>query len=133
MPAYAKCLTEILSKKRKVKETSVVKFIKHCSAILQNKLPQKCGDPGSFTIPYSLGSTKFEKSLCDSGALINLMPFSISGNWRERLEKSVEIGRRDSIPVSLQLVDQTTIIPEEIMEDVLVRGINLCSLWTSLW
>nr|XP_016461065.1 PREDICTED: uncharacterized protein LOC107784447 [Nicotiana tabacum] len=133
MQAYAKFLTEKLSKKRKVMETSVVKFTEHCSSILQNKLPQKCGDQGSFTIPYSLGSTKFEKSMCDSDASINLIHFSISRNWRERLEKSVEIGSRDSIPVSLQLVDQTTIIPGGIMEDVLVREINLCSLWTSLW
>ncbi|XP_070037001.1 uncharacterized protein [Nicotiana tomentosiformis] len=55
MPAYAKCLKEILSKKRKVEETSVVKLTEHYSAILQNKLPQKCRDPGSFTIPCSLG------------------------------------------------------------------------------
>ncbi|XP_075083649.1 uncharacterized protein LOC142167380 [Nicotiana tabacum] len=68
-----------------VEETLVVKLTEHCSAILQNKLPQKCGDPGSFTIPFFLGSTNFEKSLCDS------------------------------------LADQTTIIPEGIVEDVMVR------------
>ncbi|XP_070057750.1 uncharacterized protein [Nicotiana tomentosiformis] len=51
MPAYAKFLTEILTKKRNIEETSVVKVTKHFSAILQNKLPQNCGDPGSFTIP----------------------------------------------------------------------------------
>nr|XP_016479815.1 PREDICTED: uncharacterized protein LOC107801061 [Nicotiana tabacum] len=46
MPAYAKFMKEILSKKRKVEETSVVKLKEHCSAILQNKLPQKYGDQG---------------------------------------------------------------------------------------
>ncbi|XP_019256425.1 PREDICTED: uncharacterized protein LOC109234831 [Nicotiana attenuata] len=45
MPANAKFLKEILTKKRKIEETSVVKLTEHCSAILQNKLPQKCGDP----------------------------------------------------------------------------------------
>ncbi|KAK4708648.1 hypothetical protein R3W88_029573 [Solanum pinnatisectum] len=78
MPAYAKFLKEILSSKRKLEETSVVKIISHCSAIPQNKLPQKC-----------------------------------------------EVGRRawniKSIPMSLQLADQSTIIPEGIVEDVLVR------------
>ncbi|XP_070056320.1 uncharacterized protein [Nicotiana tomentosiformis] len=88
---------------------------KHCSAILQNKLPQKCGDPASFTIPCSLGTINFDKSLCDSGSSINLMPLSIY----RKLEK--EIGEIRSAPISLQLVDQTTIIPEGIMEDVLVR------------
>ncbi|XP_070045483.1 uncharacterized protein [Nicotiana tomentosiformis] len=115
MPAYAKFLKEILSKKQKVEETSDIKLTEHCSAILQNKLPQKCGDLGSFTIPCSLGSTKFEKSLCDSGASINLMPLSI-------FRKFVgEIGEIKSIPVSSQLADQTTIIPEGIVEDVLVK------------
>ncbi|XP_019233296.1 PREDICTED: uncharacterized protein LOC109213911 [Nicotiana attenuata] len=87
MPAYAKKLREILSKNRKVEETYVVKLTEHCSAILQNKLSQKCGDPGSFTLPKLEG----------------------------------DIGEIRSIPMSLQLADQTTIIPEGIVEDVLVR------------
>ncbi|XP_019230575.1 PREDICTED: uncharacterized protein LOC109211491 [Nicotiana attenuata] len=115
MLAYAEFLKEILSNKHKVEETSVVKLTEHCSAILQNKLPQKCDDLGSFTILCSLESTKFEKSLYDSSASINLMPLSI-------FRKSEgDIGEIRSIPVSLQLVDQTTIIPEGIVEDVLVR------------
>nr|XP_016502887.1 PREDICTED: uncharacterized protein LOC107821010 [Nicotiana tabacum] len=72
MPAYAKFLKEIFSNKWKVEETLVVKLTEHCSAILQNKFHQKCGDSWSFTIPCSLA-------------------------------------------------DQTTIIPERIVEDVLVR------------
>ncbi|OIT34883.1 hypothetical protein A4A49_65954, partial [Nicotiana attenuata] len=40
MPAYAKFMKEIFSKKRKVEETSVVKLIENCSAIFQNKLPK---------------------------------------------------------------------------------------------
>ncbi|OIT05912.1 hypothetical protein A4A49_61663, partial [Nicotiana attenuata] len=76
MPSYAKFLKEILSSKRKLEEVSVVKLTEKCSAILQNKLPQKLGDPRSFTIPCTVGGTHFEKALCDSGASINLMPFS---------------------------------------------------------
>ncbi|XP_070030877.1 uncharacterized protein [Nicotiana tomentosiformis] len=82
---------------------------------LTNKLPQKCGDPGSFTIPCSLDTLNFDKSLCDSGALINLMPFSIY----MKLEN--EIGEIRSAPISLQLADQTTTILEGIVEDILVR------------
>nr|XP_016463802.1 PREDICTED: uncharacterized protein LOC107786811 [Nicotiana tabacum] len=77
MPAYAKFLKEILSSKRKLEKTKVVKLNAHCSAILQNKIPKKCGDSGSFTIPCSLGSKNFDKALCDSGASINLMPLSV--------------------------------------------------------
>ncbi|XP_070045547.1 uncharacterized protein [Nicotiana tomentosiformis] len=57
----------------------------------------------------------FDKSLCDSGASINLMPLSI---YRKQ-EK--EIGEKRSALISLQLADQTTIIPEGIVEDILVR------------
>ncbi|XP_070035492.1 uncharacterized protein [Nicotiana tomentosiformis] len=115
MPAYAKYLKEILTKKRKIEETLVVKLTEHCSAILQNKLLQKCGDPGSFTIPYSVETIHFNKSLCDYGASINLMPLSFC----RKLEK--EIGEIRSVPISLQLADQMTLIPEGIVEDVLVR------------
>ncbi|XP_016487295.2 uncharacterized protein LOC107807161 [Nicotiana tabacum] len=114
MPAYAKFLKEILSKKRKVEETSIVKLTEHCSAILQNKLPQKCRNPRNFTIPCSLGSTKFKNSLCDSIASIILMPLSIF----RKLEGDIREIR--SILVSLQLADHTTIIPEGTVEDVLV-------------
>nr|XP_016463268.1 PREDICTED: uncharacterized protein LOC107786323 [Nicotiana tabacum] len=115
MPDCAKFLKQILPKKRKFEETSVVQLTEHCSAIFQNKLPQKCGDPESSIIPCSLGSTKIKTSLCDPGDSINHMPFSIF----RKLEG--EIREIRSIPVSLQLVDQTTIILEGIVEDVLVR------------
>ncbi|XP_070049295.1 uncharacterized protein [Nicotiana tomentosiformis] len=41
MPAYAKFLKEILSSKRKLEETKVVKLNARCSAILQNKISKK--------------------------------------------------------------------------------------------
>ncbi|XP_070057858.1 uncharacterized protein [Nicotiana tomentosiformis] len=115
MSAYAKFLKEILTKNRKIEEISVVNLKEHCNAIFQKKLPQKCGDLGSFIIPCSLGTTNFDKSLYDYGASINLMPLSIY----IKLEK--EIGEIRSTPISLQLTDQTTLIPEGIVEDVLVR------------
>ncbi|XP_070032680.1 uncharacterized protein [Nicotiana tomentosiformis] len=118
MAAYAKFLKEILTKKRKIEETSVVKLTEHYNANLQNKLPQKCGYPGSFTIPCSLGTLNFDKSLCDSGTSINLMPFSIYSKLENKL------GEIRSVPISLQLVDQTTITPERIVEDVFVRVDN---------
>ncbi|XP_070039996.1 uncharacterized protein [Nicotiana tomentosiformis] len=115
MPAYAKFLKKILSSKRKLEETIVVKLNTHCSSILLNKIPQMCGDQGSFTIPCSLGSEKFDKALCDSGASINLMPLSVF----RKLEG--DLGVIKSILVSLQLADQTTILREGIIEDILVR------------
>ncbi|XP_060183121.1 uncharacterized protein LOC132613083 [Lycium barbarum] len=113
MPSYAKFLKDILSSKRKLEEVSVVKLTEKCSAILKNKLPQKPGDPGSFTIPCTLGGAHFEKVLCDSGASINIMPFSIF--------RKLELGEMKDTTVSLQLADQSTKKPQGIIENVLVR------------
>ncbi|XP_070004413.1 uncharacterized protein [Nicotiana sylvestris] len=111
MPSYAKFLN--LSSKRKLEEVFVVMLTKKFSAILQNKLPQKLGDPGSFTIPCTLRGVYFEKALCDSGASINLMPFSIF--------KKLDLGEIKDTSVSLQFVDQSTKKPKGIIENVLVR------------
>ena len=75
MPLYAKFMKEVLSKKRKIAEEGIVNLTATCSAIIQQKLPAKMKDPGSFTIPCSIGKYEFKKALCDSGASINLMPY----------------------------------------------------------
>ncbi|XP_075100112.1 uncharacterized protein LOC142176406 [Nicotiana tabacum] len=113
MPSYAKFLKEILSSKRKLEKVSVVKLIEKCSAILQNKLPQKLGDPGSFIIPCTVGCTHFEKALWNSGASINLIPFSIF--------RKLELGEMKDTSVSLQLADQSTKRSKGIIENILVR------------
>nr|XP_016452659.1 PREDICTED: uncharacterized protein LOC107777182 [Nicotiana tabacum] len=113
MTSYAKFLKEFLSSKRKLEEVFVVMLTEKCSAILQNKLPQKLGDPGSFTIPYTLGGVYFEKALCNSGDSINLMPFSIF--------RKLDLGEMKDIGVSLQFPEQSTKKPKGIIKNVLVR------------
>ncbi|XP_070034281.1 uncharacterized protein [Nicotiana tomentosiformis] len=113
MSAYAKFLKEILSSKRKLEEVSVAKLTEKYSDILQNKLPQKLGDPSSFTIPYTLGGAHFKKALCDSGASINLMFFLIF--------RKLELGEMKDTVVSPQLADQSTKKSKRILENVLVR------------
>ena len=77
MPSYVKFMKDILSKKRRVSDFEIVNLIKECNAILKRKLPQKLKDPGSFTIPCTIGNSIFERALCDMGASINLMSLSI--------------------------------------------------------
>jgi len=97
MPSYAKFMKEILTHKRKLKENEIVMLTEECSAILQNKLPPKLKDPGSFTIPCTIGECYFQKALCDLGVSINLMPFSIF--------RKLGIGEIRPTMVSLQLAD----------------------------
>ena len=77
MPNYEKILKGILSKKRKITEEGIVNLTATCSAVIQQKLPAKLKDLGSFTIPYSIGKYEFKKALCDYVASINLMPLSV--------------------------------------------------------
>ena len=77
MPSYVKFMTDILSKKRRLSDFETVNLTEECSAILQRKLPQKLKDPGSFSIPCTIGNTIFERALFDLGASINLMPLSL--------------------------------------------------------
>ena len=77
MPYYAKFLKELVSNKKKLEEYATISFTKECSAVLQNKLPPKLKDLGSFTIPCTIGTHGIKRSLCDLGASVNLMPSSI--------------------------------------------------------
>ncbi|CAH9118029.1 unnamed protein product [Cuscuta europaea] len=77
IPSYAKFLKGIISNKKRLEEFKTMALTEECSAIIQNKLPPKLKDPGSFTIPCSIGNVGEVRSLCDLGASINLMPYSL--------------------------------------------------------
>ncbi|XP_010247004.1 PREDICTED: uncharacterized protein LOC104590158 [Nelumbo nucifera] len=113
MPNYAKFLKEIISNKRKLEEFEMVKLNEECSAILQNILPPKLKDLGSFSIPCTIGEINFDKALCDLGASINFMPFSV-------FEK---LGLKEPTPttVSLHLADRSIKYPRGVVEDVLAK------------
>ncbi|KAA3484779.1 reverse transcriptase [Gossypium australe] len=55
----------------------IVAFTKDCSAFLQNKLPSKMKDLGSFTICCYNGESYCEKKIFDLGVSINLMPMFV--------------------------------------------------------
>ncbi|KAL5545217.1 hypothetical protein UlMin_009001 [Ulmus minor] len=99
MPKYAKFLKEVLSNKRKLEANEIFLLMEECSAILQRKLPPKLKDPGSFTIPCTIGDFNFDKFLCDLGASINLMPLSIF--------RKLGLGEVKPTTVSLQLADNS--------------------------
>ena len=113
MPNYAKFLKEILSKKRKITEEGIMNLTATCSVVNQQKLPAKMKDPGSFTIPCSIGKYEFKKALCDSGASINLMPLS--------MVQRLSLGELTPTEITSQMVDRSMAQPEGVLEDVLVK------------
>ena len=86
---------------------------KECSAIIQNNLPRKMPDPGSFQIPCTIGSTTFEKALCDLGASINLMPLSVM--------KKLQIQEAQPTRIALQMADKSMKRAYGLVENILVK------------
>ncbi|KAG8500859.1 hypothetical protein CXB51_002880 [Gossypium anomalum] len=113
MPNAMKFLKELLANKRKLDEASHVELNAVCSAILQNKLPNKLKDPGSFTIPCLIGSLDVNNALVDLGASINVMPY--------KMLKQLGLGKSKQARMSIQLVDKTIRFPRGIIEDMLVK------------
>ncbi|OAY51906.2 hypothetical protein MANES_04G047409v8 [Manihot esculenta] len=96
MSSYAKFLKDILSNKR-LEEYETVALIGDCSALLQNKLPPKLKDSGSFSIPCQIGEINIGKTLC--GESVSLLPLPI-------FEK-LKIGDLKPTTISLQLADRS--------------------------
>ncbi|KAL2901193.1 DNA damage-inducible protein 1 [Bienertia sinuspersici] len=110
MPSYANFLKYMLSNKRKNEDNATISLTAECSAILQNKLPKKLGDPDSYSIPVQLGGIEIKRALCDLGASVSLMPLSIC--------KKLHMGELKPTRISLQLADKTVKFPLGILEDV---------------
>lgn len=116
MPSYAKFMKCIFSRKRRLDEFETVALTEECSAVLQRKLSPKLKDPGSFTIPCTIGKMEFNKCLCDLGESINLMPLSVFN------QLGLSVPRPTNI--SLHLADRSVTYPRGIVEDVLVKVIS---------
>ena len=64
-------------------------------------------------MPCKIGQAGMGKALCDSGASINLMPFSVV--------KRLSLGELTPTAMTLKMADKTLAHLEGILEDVLIR------------
>ncbi|GJU55165.1 homeodomain-like protein [Tanacetum coccineum] len=106
-------LQKLVSRKIKIEELSMVKLNPRCSAILQNELPPKEKDPGSFILPCTIGTTTVSNALADLGASISIMTFS--------LFKRLGLGNPKPINMVIEMVDRSMQSPKGIVENVLVK------------
>ncbi|XP_070019319.1 uncharacterized protein [Nicotiana sylvestris] len=113
MSGYAKMMKYLMSRKFDFQDLSTVTLTHTCSAVVTRPIAQKMSDPGSFTIPCTIGSYAFAKALCDLGASINLMPLDVY--------TKLGIGRARTTSMLLQLADRTVKRPTGILDDVLVQ------------
>ncbi|KAG8478126.1 hypothetical protein CXB51_027842 [Gossypium anomalum] len=113
IPRYAKFLKELYTDKRKLTGNEKVSVGENVSAVLQRKMPAKYKDRDMFAIPCKIGHLGIKKAMCDLGASINIMSFSIY--------ESLNAGFLTKTGVIIQLADRSIMHPEGVLEDVLVK------------
>ncbi|KAL0453550.1 UNVERIFIED_CONTAM: Retrovirus-related Pol polyprotein from transposon.6 [Sesamum latifolium] len=104
---------ELCTNKRKLNDKERIIFDKNVSAVINRKLPEKCKDPGMFTLPYIIGNKRIECAVLDLGASINVMPYSIY--------QALNLSTLQDTNVIIQLVDRSYVRPMGLVEDVLVK------------
>nr|XP_027088709.1 uncharacterized protein LOC113710060 [Coffea arabica] len=113
IPSYAKFLKEIMTRKRRLDDRETITLTEECSAIIQNKLPPKLKELGSFSIPCTIGNIEFLKVLCDLGASVSLIPLMVARQLRLHELKRTNI--------TLQLADRSVRYPVRVLENVLIK------------
>ncbi|XP_073133339.1 uncharacterized protein [Henckelia pumila] len=106
-------LKDLLKNKKKLNDLAHVTINNECYAVIQNRLPQKFQDPGSFSIPCNIGQFSIDNALSDLGASINLMPYSLA--------KKLNMGVIEPTIISLKLADLSNKYPRGVVENVLVK------------
>ncbi|GJZ63368.1 reverse transcriptase domain-containing protein [Tanacetum coccineum] len=113
IPNYGKFLKELIRNKHKIEQISAAFLSDEGSAILQNKVPPKLGDPGSFLIPCKFNKTFSCNALADLGASINLMPYSLYAKLSLETLKPTKM--------SVRLADRSFQYPVGIAKNMLVE------------
>jgi hypothetical protein len=120
MPPYSKYMKDIVSNKRKIPSEEISTWLANYS--FNGKVPEKLGDPGIPTIPCSIKNNFVRTALCDLGAGVSVMPFS--------LYKRLDLEKLISTDISLQMAVKSTTIPIGIFENVHVQVANNCLILT---
>ncbi|GKB58328.1 hypothetical protein Tco_0914514 [Tanacetum coccineum] len=113
---YAKHMKDLVANELKTWEDNEVRMNPRCSALLQNQLPPKEQDQGSFILPYSIGRLDFNNALADLGASINVMPFSMY----------THLGMVKLKPISMviEMGNNTKCTPKGIVKNLLIKTIK---------
>ncbi|GKE13474.1 reverse transcriptase domain-containing protein [Tanacetum coccineum] len=116
MPNYGKFLKELISNKHKIEQIYAAFLSDESSVMIQNKVPPKLEDPGSFLIPCNFYKTFSCNALADLGASINLMPYSLYAKLSLETLKPTKI--------SVRLAGRSFQYPVGIAENMLVEVVK---------
>src|SRR3954466_3153874 len=114
LPPCSKYMKDIVTNKRKVPNEAISTMLDNYS--FSGKILEKLGHPGIPTIPCSIKNNYVRTALCDLGAGVSVMPFS--------LYKKICLEKLIHTDISLQMADKSTTVPIGICEDVPVEVAN---------
>ncbi|CAM8981017.1 unnamed protein product [Rhodiola kirilowii] len=117
IPTYAQFMKEIMSGKRKIDGIENVALCEECSAATNQPMPPKLQDSGSFSIPCDIGGFPVRRALCDLGASVSIMPYS--------LYAKLNLGDLCPTNITIRLADRSCRLPRGILKDVPVKVKNL--------
>ncbi|GJZ80367.1 reverse transcriptase domain-containing protein [Tanacetum coccineum] len=113
MPNYGEFLKELVNNKHKIEQILATFLSDKSSAILQNKVPPKLGDLGSFLIPCNFNKAFSCSALADLSASINLMSYSLYTKLSLETLKTTQM--------SVRLTNRSFQYPVGIDENLLVE------------
>jgi len=113
VPAYAKFLKDMCTKKRKTNVPKKVFLEINISELLSGPIPVKYKDPGCPIISCTIGQTEISRALLDLGASINLLSLSVY--------QQLGLGKVRPTRVTVQLADRSVKVPKGKIIDVLIR------------
>ncbi|CAM8986718.1 unnamed protein product [Rhodiola kirilowii] len=103
-PSYARFLKDIVTCRRTIEEVDSISLNEECSTIFQPSMQPKLRDPGSFSISCYIGGVKSERVMCDLGASISFMPYSLC--------RKLNIGEPKPTHMTLRLADRSSRFPK---------------------
>src|SRR3989337_1341489 len=108
-------MKDIVTNKRKIPEAEISTMLANYS--FKGGVPKKLGDLGIPTIPCTIKRSYVKTALCDLGAGVSVLPFS--------LYRRLDLNKLTPTKISLQMAGKSTALPYCICEDVPVVVANI--------
>ncbi|GJT02208.1 RNA-directed DNA polymerase, eukaryota, reverse transcriptase zinc-binding domain protein [Tanacetum coccineum] len=106
-------MKDLVANKLKTEEDYEIRMNPRFSAMLQNQLPSKEQDLGSFILHCSIEILDFNNALVDLGVSINIMSFS--------MYKRLGMGKLEPINMVIEMADNTKCTSKGIVKNLLVK------------
>ncbi|XP_023739898.1 uncharacterized protein LOC111888015 [Lactuca sativa] len=113
VPEYAKFLQDLIDTHQQLKKNSKLILSEQSSKVVLGELPKNMGDSGRLTLPCEFGNNLKTYALADSGASINLMPFSFY--------QKLNISKLKATKMTIHMANRSVTHPKGIVEDILVK------------